>query len=540
MRPIALPGWGPVRVAVTGSGRSPGDLVVNDTPLSPVTGDLLDVVTYRSDGLLAVPEGKHGPLALSLDPGTSDFTVLAVHSSSAGDRPAADLSGVLDQVQTPPSDLVVTVDVAGSVEIGDGVEVPVEVHNDSDIDLADVLVTFVLPPGVLVTVPRELSCSDVGSDLRLTCDVGPLEAGRSRVVPLTLTVPDGLVLSEEVAYTVTGTDPVTGAPVGVSGGFVVTADPGRGVRGTWQGPVAVTEVGAPLMRCAPLTCWIIGSSGWKDASNDHVAMWPLNEAGGVTSSSSATVRIPDGAAVKHAGLYWSANRTVGETFSHDLTSARLRAPGTSAYLPVEGEVLGEVTDSAGRISYQSYADVTDLVAAHGEGEWSVADVALGTRLPGSVWDDLVASRDHYGGWSLVVVYEDVTLATGTVTVLDAPFAVVNGSGLSLDFLADAGRTVSLGAVAWEGDRRVTGDQLQLNSVALRPMLARSTPDHPLFGSAADAFDSTAWGAPARHENTLGVDAKKFETTAAQGGANTISATTTGDEYVMGVLTITIR
>lgn len=543
--PLALPAWGGVRVAVTGTAHGTGDLAVNDTTLPPLAGDLPDVMTYRSDGLLAAPQGQYGPLALSLDPGTNDFSVLAVHSSTVWEAPAPELSGVLDQPQAAPAELVVRVDVAASVEIGDGAEVPVTVHNESTMDLADVVATFLLPAGVTATAPPELDCTTASSgdasapsgDV-LTCAVGPVEAGQQAIVPLTLTATEGVVLSEEIIYTVTGADPVTGASVQAEGTFVVTAQPVRGVRGTWHGPVAVTEVGAPLMRCTDFACWLASGSWWNDATNDHLGMRPLNDAGGVTSSSSSTLTIPAGATVKHAGLYWSANRTARETFTHDLTSARLRAPGSTSYLPVDGEVLGEVSDSAGRVSYQSYADVTDLVAAHGSGEWSVADVALADLDYGSGWGEYLASRDHYAGWALVVVYEDASLPDGTVTVHDTPVAVTPGAGLSVDFLG--GETTTLGAVAWEGDRGIAGDELRLNSNALRPLMSGSTPDRPRFGSASDAFASTAWGSTSRYENSLGVDAKKFETVATQHGVNTVTATTTGDEYVLGVLTITTR
>lgn len=182
--------------------------------------------------------------------------------------------------------------------------------------------------------------------------------------------------------------------------------------------------------------------------------------------------------------------------------------------------------------------MTDLVAAHGSGEWSVADVALADLDYGSGWGEYLASRDHYAGWALVVVYEDASLPDGTVTVHDTPVAVTPGAGLSVDFLG--GETTTLGAVAWEGDRGIAGDELRLNSNALRPLMSGSTPDRPRFGSASDAFASTAWGSTSRYENSLGVDAKKFETVATQHGVNTVTATTTGDEYVLGVLTITTR
>ena len=543
---LALPAPGPVRVAVTGT--VPGgsrtadaadrDLTVNGTVLAPVTGDLAAVMTYRSDDLLAVADGARSPLLLSLTPDVSTaFSVLAVHSSAAADRPGLDLSGVLDQPPHAPTELAVSVDVAATVAIGDGVEVPVTVRNDSAVDLADVSVVFALPTGVVATAVPEQMCPVAPPSGTAACLTGPLAAGDSAVLTFALAGDEGLMLTGEVGFTAAGTDPVTGARAEASGAFTVTAHAGVDVRGTWHGSVAVTEAGAPLMRCSPLSCWLASSPWWADATNDHLSMRPLNDAAGVASSSSATVTIPAGATVKHAGLYWSANRTASDRFSQDRSSARLRAPGAATYTLVTGEVLGEVSTSAGRVSYQSYADVTEMVVAHGAGQWSVADVALADRSYGT---GFLAQRDLYAGWSLVVVYEDAALVPGSVTVIDSPVAVTATSGLSFTILDEGAAATTLGAVAWDGDRRVTGDQVLVGSAPVRPLVSMDGSGRPVLGSAMDAFSSVAWGSSARYQNSLGVDVTKFEPVALVPGITTVSAMTTGDEYVIGVVTVTTR
>lgn len=571
-RTLVLPAPGPVRVAMTGTVRGAGDvagstLTVNGFSLAPAANDLPGVVTYRSDDLLPAPPGTDGPLSLVLEPGEAPFTVLAVHAATTPDHPAPGRSGVLDQPQSALTPMI-SVDVAESVEIDAAVQVPVTVTNLSGFSLADVDVSFSLPAGVAgagpvggacttttttTTEPADvmpdtattppggpLAAAGVGGPSVLNCTIGELAAEESTVVLLTLTTAKRLVLSGEVSYAVTGTDPVTGGDAESTGSFAVTAVSGVGVRGTWHGSVAVTEVGAPLMRCSLVGCWLAGTPWWSDATNDLFPMRPLNDAGGGTSSSSATVTIPDGATVKHAGLYWSANHKAGGEFSQDLTSVRLRAPGSGFYAPVTGEVLGEGIDSTGRTAYQAYADVTQVVAAHGAGEWSVADIALAKLPHGSSWIDQLASLDLYAGWSLVVVYEDTALPDGSVTIVDGPVVVTAAAGLTFDILGASGTTTTLGAVAWDGDRHVSGDQLVLNSAALRPVLSPNSPGGGAHGSASDAFNTTAWGSSGRYENSLGVDAKKFEGAPTQAGVNTISASTSGDEYVIGVVTVTTR
>ena len=58
--------------------------------------------------------------------------------------------------------------------------------------------------------------------------------------------------------------------------------------------------------------------------------------------------------------------------------------------------------------YQGFVDVTDIVRSGGAGEYTVADVQLGTGL----------QADQSGGWALAVAYEDSAQPTRNLTVFD--------------------------------------------------------------------------------------------------------------------------
>ena len=207
-------------------------------------------------------------------------------------------------------------------------------------------------------------------------------------------------------------------------------------------------------------------------------------------------------------------------------AARLRGPGDTAYRDVTGAVVSQVTDDAGRSYYQSFADVTSQVAAGGSGSWSVADVALPTGR-------VDPSPTYYAGWALVVVYSG---GTGNVTVYDGGAWVASNSSVPFAFQGAKGQAVRLGVVAWEGDQSTAGDTLRLNGAAMTPL--RWDPSqrtlHP--GSTTNAFDSTAVGSA--YVNSLGVDAKSFASASLVAGVNTVVASTSGDQYLIGALTVT--
>src|SRR5262245_14765018 len=109
-------------------------------------------------------------------------------------------------------------------------------------------------------------------------------------------------------------------------------------------------------------------------------------------SSSATLSLPAGARVLFAGLYWGGKSTRGTGGSpapagSATNAVKLRAPGTPGYTAL----TATTTDTSGSF-YQSFRNVTSLVADAGGGVYTVADAALGTGR-----DDL-----QLGGWALVV------------------------------------------------------------------------------------------------------------------------------------------
>jgi len=262
----------------------------------------------------------------------------------------------------------------------------------------------------------------------------------------------------------------------------------------------------------------------------------LNEARlhGTAISSSSTLTIPDNAVVKFAALYWSADVGPGEQFTGDPTQVRLLAPGLeSHYQDLTGEVLSVVKEPVSgsnsvRTYYESFKDVTTEVQLGGAGKWSVADIAYA----GNSHTD--QSPSYYAGWALVVVYEDGHLAAGNVTVFDGAALVGSARDQTFTIATDSSSKLRVGVVAWEGDRGIAGDQLEVSAagVPASPLIPRSWDGPP--GLTSNAFDSTAVGSG--HANSFGVDVKGFYPVVPPASSTTIRATSTQDRYLLGGLT----
>ena len=172
------------------------------------------------------------------------------------------------------------------------------------------------------------------------------------------------------------------------------------------------------------------------------------------------------------------------------------------------------------------------MAARGPGAWSVADVAVSATATDQ-------DRTYYAGWSLVVVFADPE-SDASVTVYDGgQWIGTSAVPTAFEFAAEAGTAARIGVVAWEGDRTGTGDRLVLGDTCgsggttQRPL--RPTRWDGSNGSDNNAFDSTATGW--RASNSLGTDAKGFGEVTLACDVSSLTATTAGDQYLIGAITL---
>lgn len=373
------------------------------------------------------------------------------------------------------------------------------------------------PLTALVTVPAgvTLRAGDPGSGWScvsaagggIRCQHGSLSTGSTSQAYL------------PVAVAATAADGIPRVRVTAPGIEVAGAVAPRGIQSTGFAaqvagilPATVLTGGNSLLSCPTLdlTCGSARSGGgaFGRIDNDDYHMTRYADRGAPSgfparsSVSGATIRIPG--RVVWAGLFWA-----GSGQPPGAPTAYLRPPGGGGYRAVPATTVRAV--GAGTLThpaYQASAEVTELVRSSSGGDWWVA-VESGAFTDG---------RGAFGGWALLIVAEDggpqrsVAVFDELTAIRDRPL-----SALLYGFPGEA----RISFLAWEGDRGLAGDQLQLDGAP------------PGGGDRDNAVASRTDGTPAGW-NTLGVDARVLDTSVS-GSADlpTLAASTGRDAWLLG-------
>ncbi|HEY6881287.1 MAG TPA: isopeptide-forming domain-containing fimbrial protein [Polyangiales bacterium] len=305
---------------------------------------------------------------------------------------------------------------------------------------------------------------------------------------------------------------------------------------------------APLVGTVPTDCGITSF----DTSAD--AFWRADEPGDgqATASLSYTAAdarstsyldLPDGAVVSHAFLYWGARREVPAAD----TSATLERPGVFTQT-VFATASSSVPAFAFGYAYQSVADVTSLVRAHGDGPFRVSGVDV-TDLPSTHQEVLFA------GWGLVVFYRLDSDPPRNLALFDGLDAIDIGGqssvALSGFLVPNAGFDAKFGVLVYEGDEALSGDSLLFGQGSLTQANALSDAENPtnnffngtrsLLGKAV----SHAGDLPrlsGQPSTMAGLDLDVVDVTSRVVGGQTsvnLRATTTLDSYFLGAFITSI-
>jgi uncharacterized repeat protein (TIGR01451 family) len=253
-------------------------------------------------------------------------------------------------------------------------------------------------------------------------------------------------------------------------------------------------------------------------------------------SSSADLVLPMGATVSWAGLYWmcqTGDRSVPNASRRNV--AKLRVPG-GTYAERTADRLDTGVRVGGLDAYLAFDDVTSEVRAAGVGTYGVADV----QCTNGRWNT-------WGGWALVVAYEDTRAPLRDLVVFDAfraygRFPVdVNVSG----FLTPASGAVTsrVGFINADGDRG-TGDTLRLVSGGRSTLLGEAgaaalNPTNDISNSTISRFAANITARAPAYQNTLGFDADLFATIDALPNRATsaqIRVQTVSEEILGGIFT----
>ncbi|GGQ49035.1 DUF3344 domain-containing protein [Streptomyces asoensis] len=223
------------------------------------------------------------------------------------------------------------------------------------------------------------------------------------------------------------------------------------------------------------------------------------------NSSRAEVRLPRGARVSYARLYWGGNLLVGEQKPPKDNGRVLIAEPGGAYKAVLADTVVGHRVERGADAFQASADVTGLVRRSGGGLYTVAqvNVAMGRSAAGA-----------WGGWTLVVAYENPAEPLRHLSLWDG-FDTVGAAGKELRLRGlriPQGAGGRAGLVAYEGDRGRTGDSLMF-ATGGRTAAPLTNPVNPsddvLNSTISEPGEAPAARVPA-YANTLGYDSDVFD------------------------------
>lgn len=184
--------------------------------------------------------------------------------------------------------------------------------------------------------------------------------------------------------------------------------------------------------------------------------------------------VPECSKVVFAGLYWTGRASDGSTSpdTFNVTKNSITKTFNKRKVQLKGPLSSSYTEiTAGTndiyypqnndgFMYSAFAEITDYVKTNGIGQYTVADIALVEGNGGGT--------GYYGGWGIIVVYENSKMKWRDVTVFDG-HAYVQGSTsvnhqipISGFNAVQTGQVnVKLGLMAGEGDRSISGDYFNI-------------------------------------------------------------------------------
>ncbi|MFI0962233.1 DUF3344 domain-containing protein [Streptomyces sp. NPDC021080] len=291
------------------------------------------------------------------------------------------------------------------------------------------------------------------------------------------------------------------------GGIVRAANSSVSCRGS-AGPAlphgSVRTAG--ITRAAAPTCSAV-RRGARAANGDFdMSYIDVDHAPDTYDSSRAEVRLPKGAHVTYARLYWGGNLRAGvRKPPGDNGRVLIAAPG-GAYKGLRADRAVGRRVVHGADAFQASADVTRLVRASGSGLCTVARVAVAKgRSVAGAW----------GGWTLMVAYEKkseplwhLTMWNGFGTLGPGEGRVIPLGGLDLPGNV-RGR---VGLVAYDGDRGRGGDSLSVSTGRGSPTElgdAANPRDDVLNSTISEPGPVAVRRVPA-YANTLGYDSDILE------------------------------
>ncbi|MDD2985877.1 hypothetical protein, partial [Flavobacterium sp.] len=227
--------------------------------------------------------------------------------------------------------------------------------------------------------------------------------------------------------------------------------------------------------------------GNESSNNGNMRYVDVDSDANTWNSSSANLVLstenganPSCSNIVYAGLYWTGRASDGTsspttftvskqvggatvTKTFDKRKVSIKGPNSSSYTVLtaqDSDIYYPVNGDG--FMYSGYIEVTDYVKNNGTGSYTLADIALVEGNGGGT--------GYYGGWGLVVVYENAKMKWRDVTVFDGHSYVAGSITADFEIPVSGFNTVQagpvnmkLGMMAGEGDRGISGDYFQIRN-----------------------------------------------------------------------------
>ncbi|WTK80667.1 DUF3344 domain-containing protein [Streptomyces sp. NBC_01511] len=277
------------------------------------------------------------------------------------------------------------------------------------------------------------------------------------------------------------------------------------------------------------------------AANEQYDMFytDLDKDPNTYNSTRSELRVPVGATVGYARLYWGGNLRVGEQKPPRDNGRVLIAEPGGAYKEVLSDTLIGHRTAGGADAYQASADVTPLVRSAGSGVYTVAqiNVAMGRTAAGA-----------WGGWTLAVAYERAEDPLRHLAIWDG-FEALDARRQELrvglgKLGTPAGGTGAIGVVSYDGDPGTAGDSLTVGTGRGKASSIgdSANPAGNVMNSSIADIGSTQIKRQPAYKNNLGYDSDLFdlrEALVAGGDTMHVSFRTGRDSVWLGALYVAV-
>ncbi len=277
-----------------------------------------------------------------------------------------------------------------------------------------------------------------------------------------------------------------------------------------------------------------GVTGGGTNNNFTMTYIDIDSDASTFNSSAAQLNMQAGSSVLWAGLYWAGDSTAASR-----ANVKIKGPNAATY----SDLTASQVTGTGTV-YQGFVDVTNYVAAQGNGNFTVANIQSNNNA-GNV----------YAGWTIVVAYQNASFPTRNLVVYDGYQRVAGNGGVNVSlsgFLTPplGPVTTRIGTIAYDGDRgsvespasspNLGGLMFGQTASSLSPVFNAQNPQNDYFNSTISRDGANVSTRNPGYTNTFGYDADISQpNTPLPNGATTavVRVSSTSETIDLGVVTM---